>query len=132
MKRLSGVRDILGGPEFREKVTLVMIASHRELGVEAYQDLREEIERSVSRINGMYGTTEWAPISYQYQTLNFDALVALNARADVALVTPMRDGMNLVSKEYIACKRGRTGVLILSEMAGAVDELSEAVIVKLN
>lgn len=133
MKRLQAYELFLEKyPGFHERATLVMIASPSRTGVEAYQDLREEIERNVSRINGMYGTTEWAPISYQYQTLGFDALVALNARADVALITPMRDGMNLVSKEYIACKRGRPGVLILSEMAGAADELSEALIVNPN
>ena len=80
----------------------------------------------------MYSSTDWSPISYQFQNLQFEHIVALYAKSDVALVTPLRDGMNLVAKEYIASKRNQRGVLILSEMAGAADELTEAIQVNPN
>lgn len=134
LKRLQAFELFLEQhPEMHGKVTLLMIASPSRTGVEAYQDLRDEVERTVSKINGLYSTPSWSPISYQFQTLGFEALLALAARAEVALVTPMRDGMNLVAKEYVASKHGaRLGVLILSEMAGAVDELSSALVVNPN
>ena len=93
---------------------------------EEEQQLRDEIEKAVSRINGTYGTVGWAPISYQFQNRPFPEVVALFARADIALVTPIRDGMNLVAKEFVASKKKPSGVLVLSEMAGAIDELPEA------
>lgn len=119
-------------PNWHRKVTLVMVAVPSRTEVVSYRELRDEIEQTVSRINGTYGTLEWAPISYQFQNLPFAYLVALYARADVALVTPLRDGMNLVAKEYVACKEWRPGVLILSEMAGAADEMLESLQVNPN
>lgn len=119
-------------PELHKTVTLIMIAAPSRVEVGAYKKLRDDIEQAVSRINGLYGTTDWAPISYQFQNLKFEPIVALCMRAQVALVTPMRDGMNLVSKEYIASQQGTTGVLILSEMTGAASELNEALIVNPN
>lgn len=113
-------------PEFHGKVKLLMVAVPSRTGVKAYQQLRDEIEKTVSRINGTFGTVDWAPISYQFQNRPFSEIVALYAQADIMLVTPIRDGMNLVAKEYIASKKRRGGVLILSEMAGAIDELPEA------
>ena len=113
-------------PEYISKVKLLMIAVPSRTEVDAYRDLRDEIEKIVSRINGTFGTVNWAPISYQFQNRPFAEVVALYARADVALVTPIRDGMNLVAKEYIASKKQPSGVLVLSEMAGAIDELPEA------
>ncbi len=110
-----------------KKLTLVVVAVPSRVDIEAYQHMREEIERIVSRINGQYSTVDWSPISYQYKNLPFEQLVALYYRADVALVTPLRDGMNLVAKEYIASKQGRSGALIISEMAGVADELPEAI-----
>jgi trehalose 6-phosphate synthase/phosphatase len=127
-ERLEAFRILLHDyPEWRGKVRLLMIAVPSRTEVKTYQNLRETIEQTVSRINGEYGTVDWAPISYQFQNLPFEEVVALYASADVALVTPIRDGMNLVAKEYIASKQGRPGVLILSEMAGAIDELPEAI-----
>ncbi|MEO7904377.1 MAG: bifunctional alpha,alpha-trehalose-phosphate synthase (UDP-forming)/trehalose-phosphatase [Candidatus Saccharimonadales bacterium] len=114
-------------PEYIGKVRLQMVAVPSRIEVETYQQLRDTIEQAVSRINGTYGTADWAPISYQFQNLPFSEIVGLYAAADVALVTPLRDGMNLVAKEYVASKRRRPGVLILSEMAGAIDELPEAI-----
>lgn len=81
----------------------------------------------MARINGKYATVEWSPISYHFKNLPFEQIVALYAMADVALVTPLRDGMNLVAKEYVASKQQRPGVLILSEMTGAIHELPEAI-----
>lgn len=127
-ERLEAFRLLLQDyPKWRGKVRLVMVAVPSRTEVNTYQRLRETIEQTVSRINGEFGTVDWMPISYQFQNRPFDEVVALYASADVALVTPIRDGMNLVAKEYIASKRGRGGVLILSEMTGAIDELPEAI-----
>lgn len=111
---------------WHKKITLIVVAVPSRTDIEAYQHMREDIERAVSRINGQFGAMDWAPISYQYRNVPFDQLVALYARADIALVTPIRDGMNLVAKEYIAAKQKRGGSLIISEMAGVADELPEA------
>lgn len=131
-ERLEAFRLLLEKyPKYRGKVKLLMVAVPSRTGVEAYQQLRDEIEKTVSRINGTYGTVDWAPISYQFQNRPFSEVVALYAQADVMLVTPIRDGMNLVAKEYVASKQ-RGGVLILSEMTGAIDELPEALSINPN
>jgi len=132
-QRLEAYRLFLENhPQYLGRVKLVMVAVPSRTGVETYKQLRDQIEQSVSRINGTYGTTEWAPISYQFQNLPFHEIVALYSHADVMLVTPIRDGMNLVAKEYIAAKSSAPGVLILSEMAGAIEELPEALSVNPN
>ncbi|GIW10286.1 MAG: hypothetical protein KatS3mg061_1343 [Dehalococcoidia bacterium] len=102
------------------------------MSVSGYAELKLQIEQLVSRINGEFGTLGWTPILYQYRGVPFEALVALYSVADIALVTPLRDGMNLVSKEYIASRPDNSGVLILSEMAGAAAELTGAIIVNPN
>jgi trehalose 6-phosphate synthase/phosphatase len=119
-------------PQYHKKVALVMVAVPSRTEVDAYKELRDYIEQTVSRINGMYATVDWTPISYQFKNLPFAQVVALYAKADVALVTPLRDGMNLVAKEYIASKQKRPGVLVLSELTGAVDELPEALRINPN
>lgn len=119
-------------PEYIGKVKLQMIAVPSRTEVGAYRELRDEIEKIVSRINGTFGTATWAPISYQFQNRPFAEVVALYARADIALVTPIRDGMNLVAKEYVASKKKPSGILILSEMAGAIDEMPEALSINPN
>jgi trehalose 6-phosphate synthase/phosphatase len=86
----------------------------------------------VGSINGKYGNLEWMPIVYQYRSLTFSELIALYNSSDVALITPLRDGMNLIAKEYIASRTDNRGVLILSEMAGAIEELGESVIINPN
>ena len=127
-QRLEAYRILLHDyPEWRGKIKLQMIAVPSRTEVKTYQELRDTIEQTVSRINGEYGTVDWAPISYQFQNRPFEEIVALYAAADVALVTPVRDGMNLVAKEYVASKQNRPGVLILSEMTGAIDEMPEAI-----
>jgi len=100
--------------------------------VEHYQQMKKQIDEAVGRINGRFGSIDWAPIMYHYRLLSFNPLVALYSISDVALVTPLRDGMNLIAKEYIATRTDKTGVLILSEMAGASKELGEAIIVNPN
>lgn len=119
-------------PEHLQKAVLVLIAVPSREDVAAYQELRATIEQKVSRINGKFSTTDWTPIAYRYQSLPFDELCALYALADVMLVTPLRDGMNLVAKEFIASKHKSNGVLVLSDMAGAASELPDAVIVNPN
>jgi trehalose 6-phosphate synthase/phosphatase len=91
--------------------------------------MKKEIESTVGRINGQYSTLAWRPIIYQYKSLTFNELIALYNVSEVGLITPLRDGMNLVAKEYIACQVENEGVLILSEMAGAAAEMNEALII---
>src|SRR5690606_14690855 len=85
-----------------------------------------------SRINGMFGSIQWQPIIYQYRHLSFSELIACYTSCDIALVTPLRDGMNLVAKEFVASRKDRRGTLILSEFAGAANELTGAIIVNPN
>ncbi len=119
-------------PKYREKVTLILVAVPSRTGVEQYALLKREVDELISRINGKYGTIGWMPIWYLYRFLPFKNLVPLYLAGDVALITPMRDGMNLIAKEYLATKKNRRGVLILSEMAGASKILGEAIIVNPN
>ncbi len=113
-------------PEFRERVIFLQLVVPSRDTVKQYATLKEEINRLVSDINAKYGTLGWQPIHYFYRSFPIEMLSALYASADIALVTPVRDGMNLVCKEYIASRLDKTGVLILSEMAGASKELYEA------
>lgn len=119
-------------PEFQGKVSLILLVVPSRDNVEHYIHLKEELDLLVGRINGKYGMLAWTPVFYFYRALPFHKLSALYSMADVALVTPLRDGMNLVCKEYIASRLDKTGVLILSEMAGSAKELSEALIVNPN
>jgi trehalose 6-phosphate synthase/phosphatase len=119
-------------PEYKEKVSLIFVLVPSRDKVPLYKQLKMEIDELVGRINGKFGTMSWTPIYYFYRGFPFQSLSAFYTMSDVALVTPLRDGMNLVCKEYIASKKDQTGVLILSEMAGAAKELSEAIIVNPN
>lgn len=102
-KRLEAFEQLLKCyPELHHKITLVVVAVPSRTEVTSYQNLRDEIEQMISRINGIYGATDLTPINYQFQNLPFEHIVALYAKADVCLVTPLRDGMNLVVKEYVA------------------------------
>jgi trehalose 6-phosphate synthase/phosphatase len=116
-------------PEYRKKVTLILVAVPSRTSVEHYILLKKQVDELISRINGRYGDIGWVPIWYLYRLLSFPKLVALYSIADVALITPIRDGMNLIAKEFIASKADATGVLILGEMAGAAKELGEAITV---
>lgn len=115
-------------PEWRDKVLLVQIAVPSRTDVPEYQRLRSMVHEVVGRINGQYGTLTHVPIYHLDRQLSFNELVALYAITDVALVTSLRDGMNLVSYEYVACQRDNAGVLILSEFAGAAQSLGAGAI----
>ncbi|GGK63343.1 bifunctional alpha,alpha-trehalose-phosphate synthase (UDP-forming)/trehalose-phosphatase [Rufibacter glacialis] len=119
-------------PEFHGKVTLFMLVVPSRDQVERYRQLKETIDELVGRINSSYRTITWNPIQYFYRSFPIEELSALYSMAHVALVTPMRDGMNLVCKEYIASKLDQKGVLVLSEMAGASRELADAVLINPN
>jgi trehalose 6-phosphate synthase/phosphatase len=126
--RLRGYEHFLKTcPHWHKKVVLALVLVPSREGVDQYQSMKRQIDEAIGRINGRYGSLDWTPISYQYTSLPFDDLVAFYAAGDVALVTPLRDGMNLVAKEYVACCVDERGVLILSEMAGASHELGEAI-----
>jgi trehalose 6-phosphate synthase/phosphatase len=114
-------------PELRERVRLVQVAVPSRTGVEAYQEYRAIVEGLVGRINGDFGTPRWVPVHYIFRSLSERELVALYRAADVMLVTPLRDGMNLVAKEFVASRIDGDGVLVLSEFAGASWELPEAI-----
>lgn len=119
-------------PKYREKVTMILIVAPSRTEVETYSELLREIEELVGSTIGEHGTMGWVPIWFFYRSFGFEALVALYSAADVLLVTPIRDGMNLVAKEYVAARADEKGMLVLSETAGAASELGEAVIVNAN
>jgi trehalose 6-phosphate synthase/phosphatase len=132
-QRLEAFQTFLEkNPEYREKVIFILVAVPSRSQVEHYRLLKTQVDGLAGKINGEYGTIGWMPIWYLYRLLHFPTLAALYCLADIAVVTPLRDGMNLIAKEYVATKRGGRGVLILSEMAGAAKELGEAIIVNPN
>jgi trehalose 6-phosphate synthase/phosphatase len=116
-------------PEWHGRVTFIISVAPSRIGVETYQSMKQELEQMVGRIIGAYGNVHWTPLIYQYRNLSFEEIVALYCACDIALITPLRDGMNLVAKEFIASRPDQTGVLILSEMAGAAKEMGEALII---
>ncbi|WP_129339041.1 alpha,alpha-trehalose-phosphate synthase (UDP-forming) [Cellulomonas endophytica] len=112
-----------------QHVRLVQVASPSRENVEAYQQLRDEVELLVGRINGDHGTVGHTPIQYLHQSFPMEEMAALYLAADVMLVTALRDGMNLVAKEYVAARNDERGTLVLSEFTGAADELAGAVLI---
>jgi trehalose 6-phosphate synthase/phosphatase len=132
LNRLTGFRHFLeNNPKWQQKITMVMIVIPSRIGLDSYQSIKSNIDEQVGNINGRFGTVDWMPIIYRYTSVPYNELIALYAASYIALVTPLRDGMNLIAKEFIACKNDN-GVLILSEMAGAADELNEAIIINPN
>ena len=130
INRLRGYDTFLKrNPQWRGKVVLIVSVAPSRIGVESYRAMRLELEQTVGRIVGAYGDVHWTPLIYQFRALDFDDIVAMYRASDVALVTPLRDGMNLVAKEFVASRPDGTGVLILSEMAGAAKEMGEALII---
>lgn len=119
-------------PQYKKEVSLILLVVPSRDNVSDYKDLKEEIDKAVGNLNGKFGSLDWTPIYYLYRSLPFKQLSALYNLADIALVTPFRDGMNLVAKEYVASKKDQKGVLILSEMAGAVVELRDTLCVNPN
>ena len=112
-----------------EDATLVQVASPSRERVDAYMQLRDEIEMTVGRINGDHDTTTHTAIRYLHQSYPREEMVALYLAADVMLVTALRDGMNLVAKEYVASRIDNRGVLVLSEFAGAADEMGSSLLI---
>jgi trehalose 6-phosphate synthase/phosphatase len=133
LHRLKGFAQFLQHyPAYREMISLVMVVVPSRDKVNRYADLKKKIDETIGSINGTYSTLNWRPVYYFYRSFEFEELAALYYIADIGLVTPLRDGMNLVAKEYVATKRDKPGVLILSEMAGAATELSDTIIINPN
>ncbi|HVO95748.1 MAG TPA: bifunctional alpha,alpha-trehalose-phosphate synthase (UDP-forming)/trehalose-phosphatase [Terriglobales bacterium] len=131
--RLEGFECFLESyPEYHGKVVLLMVVVPSRIGVRQYDRMKRQIEEMVGKINGRFGRVHWTPVVYQYRNVPFPSLVALYTASDICLVTPLRDGMNLVAKEYVATRTDGSGALVLSEMAGSVKELPEAFIINPN
>ena len=132
-KRLNAFEYFLNKyPQYKEKVRLIILAVPSRSNVPQYMLLKKEIDELVGRINGEFSTVSWTPIWYFYRSMPFDNLIDLYTSCDIAWLTPLRDGMNLVAKEYIATRTDKTGVLILSEMAGSANEMNEAILINPN
>lgn len=116
-------------PKQRGQTSMIQLAVPTRTSIEQYQELREEIERIVGHINGLYAKPGWTPITYMCRSLPEDELFAMYHAANIGLVTPLRDGMNLVAKEFIAAHNNESGVLILSELTGSAQELKAALLV---
>nr|WP_298925242.1 bifunctional alpha,alpha-trehalose-phosphate synthase (UDP-forming)/trehalose-phosphatase [uncultured Allomuricauda sp.] len=132
-KRINAFEYFLNKyPEYKEKVRLIILAVPSRSNVPQYKLLKKEIDELVGRINGELSTVNWTPIWYFYRSLPFENLIDLYTSSDIAWLTPLRDGMNLVAKEYVATRIDKTGVLILSEMAGSAYEMNEALLINPN
>ena len=132
-KRINAFEYFLNKyPDYKERVRLIILAVPSRANVPQYKLLKREIDELVGRINGELSTVNWTPIWYFYRSLPFENLIDLYTSCDIAWLTPLRDGMNLVAKEYIATRTDKTGVLILSEMAGSAYEMNEALLINPN
>ncbi len=128
--RLHAMHELLAEGHIKaEDVTMIQVATPSRERVEHYKQMREDIEGQVGRINGLFGRVGHPAVHYLHTSVNKKDLVALYAAADVMVVTPVRDGMNLVCKEYVACRYDLGGALVLSEFAGAAAELTSAFLV---
>jgi trehalose 6-phosphate synthase/phosphatase len=125
-------RFLSGHPEYYKKIRWNLIVAPSRVEVDSYGELLKEITEAISAVNGKFGTLDWMPIWYYYRSFSQESLIYLYRCSDVMLVTPLRDGMNLVAKEYIASRTDYKGMLVISETAGAASELAEAVIVNPN
>jgi trehalose 6-phosphate synthase/phosphatase len=126
-RRLAAIRLFLEKCADRDGIKFIFVSVPSRGGVEQYRELRANVESRIGRMNGRFATVHNSPIHFIHGSVEFHELCALYAAADVALVTPLVDGMNLVAKEYVAAKREETGVLLLSEFAGAAQEMFGAV-----
>lgn len=130
VERLKAYQKLLkANPQLWNKVVLVMLAVPSRSEIDEYKTLKINVEKLVAAINTKYGTRRWQPVDYLYESWPFERVAALYQRADVAFIAPIRDGMNLVAKEYLASRPKHDGVLILSETAGAAEELKDAILV---
>ena len=116
-------------PELLGRVSLVQIAVASRVEISDYQDLDREMEKLVEEINARHGTPAWRPIIFLREHLDLKTVVAWYRAADVCVVSSVQDGMNLVAKEYVASQRGLLGVLLLSQFAGAAEELEGALLI---
>lgn len=133
LNRLKGYEIFLeNNPQWHGKVILVMVVLPSRIRVEHYQRMKKQIDELTGKINGRFASMHWTPILYQFRFLSFQELAAIYHLSDVALITPLRDGMNLIAKEYVASRADNNGVLILSELAGASKELGDAIIINPN
>ncbi len=129
VERLRGVEHLLEQhPGWRGRFSLMQIVTPSRDGVEAYRQKKREIDEMVGRVNGRFSDGIWIPVRYQNRSLSPAELVAYYRTADIALVTPLRDGLNLVAKEYVASRIHNDGIVILSEFAGVAGQLREAII----
>src|SRR5215468_249327 len=129
LHRLEAIDSFLAGLNTIEDIRFIFVSVPSRGGIEEYQALRAEVETRVGRLNGKYATLRNSPIHFIFDSIPFTDLCALYAIADVAIVTPLIDGMNLVAKEFVLCQRENAGCLILSEFAGAAEELFNAFLV---
>lgn len=116
-------------PEWHGRVTFIVIVIPSRVGVEKYDEMKREIDREVGKVNGRFSQLHWTPIQYQFRSVPPHQLSALYRASSLAVVTPLRDGMNLIAKEYVASRIELDGVLLLSELAGSARELTEAILV---
>lgn len=125
--RLKGYEYFLKQhPEYHEKVVFVMIIVPSRDALSKYAERKKMIDEYIGSLNSRVGNFKWQPVIYQYNSLDFEDLIAMYTSCDLALITPIRDGMNLVAKEFVASRKDEQGVLVLSEMTGAAKELTEA------
>jgi trehalose 6-phosphate synthase len=128
--RLRVIEAVLeANPDLHNRVSLVQVAVPSRQDVDEYQEIRRQVEELVGRVNGRFARSDWRPVHYVYRSVPFEDLIAHYLAADVMLVTPLRDGMNLVAKEYVATRLNNAGVLVLSEFAGASEQLTQAILV---
>lgn len=129
-ERLEAYYEFLRqSPQFLGKVVMAMLAVPSRTEIDEYKKLKERVDGLVAKINSEFGTRKWQPVDYMYTSLPVESVTALYQVADIAFITPIRDGMNLVAKEFIASKPKNDGVLILSKTAGAAQELTDALLV---
>jgi trehalose 6-phosphate synthase len=127
---LAYERFLADNPDRAEQVFFLQIATPSRTAVDAYKDLRARLDTISGRVNGTHATVDWVPLRYVNKSYRRDELVGIYRAADIGLVTPLRDGMNLVAKEYVAAQdEADPGVLILSEFAGAAEQMRDALIV---
>lgn len=127
--RLKGFAKFLTlYPEWKGNIVFLLVAVPSRDAILKYVERKQMVELLISEINGSHGSTKWSPIVYQYDSVGFDELMALYTCCDVACISPLRDGMNLVAKEFVASRRAEDGVLLLSDMTGAAKELTDALL----
>lgn len=131
--RLEGYEHfLLRNPQYQGQVVFIMVVVPSREYILKYAERKKMIDEMIGNINSKLGTINWQPVIYQYTTLDFQEMIGLYTACDLALITPLRDGMNLVAKEFAASRKDKRGVLLLSEMAGAARELTSAVMINPN